>query len=567
MLGLFVKKSWNTKAKKRYEQFQLVESYYDPQTRNSRHRVIMNLSKLPRHVIDAIAQSLKQGQAVVGTTLASVKVSQGDALRGAGLLAIYRAWHRHQLPQLLREFTPAEQQSVLAMVTGRILSPCSKLALKTQLADTLLARACSRPRLDEDELYRVLDKLRTHFYTLQPGLRAQLAGEPVLGLYDLTSTYFEGSCAEGGQYGHSRDKRWDRYQIVIGLVCDEQGLPVALEVWPGHTADRSTVGERARALKAQFGIKRAVLVGDAGLYSQANIETLEELGLDYILRVEWHRERRQWEAQASRQLGLFDRRGVAEWVEAGVRYVGCLAEERQQRAAQRRQAGMKKAQVQLQRLARTAAAGGYYSAATLHARVKAVLAKCGVSELWQIHIADLEGNTISPAAKARLTLSFAVDEAAVQRRADRAGIYVLQTSLTAAQCAAPEVDANYRRLQYAERAFRHIKSYLQLRPVYHYKHRRIRAHVLVCFLAFYLVKQLELELRAQGVGTEVELLLRRWEQLKVSAIQLELGDEQRTEWQWSLGEVGQGIQRELQRLGWWKSVDSYRHSLTKLLTQ
>lgn len=565
MLGLFVKKSWNTKAKKRYEQFQLVESYYDAEAGYGRHRVIMNLTKLPRHVIDAIDQSLKQGKAVVGTTLAAVNLSCGDSLRGAGLLAIYRAWHTLQLPRLLHGFTPAEQQSVLAMVAGRILSPSSKLALKTQLADTLLARVFSRTRLDEDELYRVMDKLHEQFYPLQQQLRAQQLGEPVLCLYDLTSTYFEGTCAEGGKYGHSRDKRWDRYQIVIGLVCDEQGLPVAVEVWPGNTADRSTVSERVRTLKEQFGIRRAILVGDAGLYSQANLDTLAELGWDYILRVEWRRERRQLEAQAPRQLSLLDR-GVTEWVEDGVRYVGCLSEERRERAAKRRKAGMEKAALQLQRLARTATAGRYYSGVTLRHRVNALLAKCGVSELWQVNIASADGSVVALETKEPLTLSYAVDEAAVEQRAAREGLYVLQTSLPAAQCTAAAVDANYRRLQYAERAFRHIKSYLQLRPVYHYKHRRIRAHVLICFLAFYLVKQLELELRVQGVGTEVELLLRRWEQLKVNAIRLELGNEQRTEWAWSLGEVGQGIKRELQQLGWWKSIDAYRHRLIKSLS-
>ncbi|HSW11033.1 MAG TPA: hypothetical protein VLK32_09040, partial [Bacillota bacterium] len=143
---MFVKKSWNTKAKKRYEQYQLVESYRDRESGQTRHRVLMNLSKLPTHVIEAIAQSLKHGKAVVGVALSSVKVSTGDALRGGGLLAIYRAWHKYKLPRLLADFTQAEQQSVLAMVAGRILAPSSKLALKAELADTLLARVFSRTR-------------------------------------------------------------------------------------------------------------------------------------------------------------------------------------------------------------------------------------------------------------------------------------------------------------------------------------------------------------------------------------------------------------------------------------
>ena len=562
---MFVKYSWNPKRKQRSIQAHIAESYRDPVTKKPRHRLLLNISWLPTHVVEAIAQSLKQGKAVVGVALSSVKVSTGDALRGGGLLAIYRAWHKYKLPRLLADFTQAEQQSVLAMVAGRILAPSSKLALKAELADTLLARVFSRIRLDEDEFCRVMDKLHEHFYALQQRLRAERPAAPVLCLYDLTSTYFEGTCAEDGACSHSRDKRWDRYQIVIGLVCDEQGVPLALEVWPGNTADRSTVGQRVRTLKEQFGIEKAVFVGDGGLYSETNVKTLEELGLEYILRVDWHTQRQQLERLAPEQQGLFDRQGVAEWVEDGVRYVGCISEHKRERAMRRREKGMLQARPQLEVLARTAARGCYYSWVTLRQKADAILAKAGVTGLWRIDISYRDQEAASPEDKAPLLLRFVVDEQAVSRRAAREGTYVLRTSLAAETCSSPQVDTRYRRLQYAERAFRHIKSYLKLRPIYHYRSRRVRAHVLICFLAYYLVQQMELELRALGEQREVELLLRRWDQLKVSRVWIELGEEHRTEWQWTLGEVGQGIQKELQQVGWWHSVEGYRRSLVTML--
>jgi transposase len=579
---MFVKQTWNTVQGKRYERYFLVESYRDAESGQPRHRYLINLSRLPQHAIKALAQSLKQGKTAVGAALSSVKISIGDGLRGAGFLSVWRAWQKWKLPRLLAGFTPAEQQSVLAMVAGRILAPSSKLALKVQLADTLLAQAFSRTRLDEDELYRVMDKLHQHFYTIQQRLQTERAAAPVLCLYDLTSTYFEGTRADEGAYGHSRDKRWDRYQIVIGLVCDEEGLPVAVEVWPGNTADRSTLRERVRTLKEQFGIEKAIFVGDVAvgkpspgsLYSQTNIQTLEELGLDYILRVDWQTQRTQLEGLAPEQQELFDRQGVVEWVEngacpelvEGVRYVGCVSEYRRERAARRREKGMQKAQEQLEGLARTAARGCYYSWVTLRQKVDVILDKAGVAGLWRIEIAYRDAEAASPEEKARLALRFAPDQEALSRRMALEGTYVLRTSLGAEQCSPQQVDSHYRRLQYAERAFRHIKSYLKLRPIYHYKRRRIRAHVLICFLAFYLVKQLELELRAAGEPREVELLLRRWDQLKVCPIQIELGKERRTEWQWTLGEVGKGIQQELQKLGWWNSVEAYRRSLLRSLT-
>jgi transposase len=136
------------------------------------------------------------------------------------------------------------------MVAQRILQPGSKLSLKDQFRDTIWSRVWSAKRLDEEELYRVMDILNNQSYTIQEHLQKQRSRStaPILCLYDITSTYFEGTEAEEGEYGFSRDKRWDRYQIVIGLVCDEDGLPLTIEVWPGNTADKTTVIDRIKVL-------------------------------------------------------------------------------------------------------------------------------------------------------------------------------------------------------------------------------------------------------------------------------------------------------------------------------
>ena len=127
------------------------------------------------------------------------------------------------------------------------------------------------------------------------------------------------------------------------------------------------------------------------------------------------------------------------------------------------------------------------------------------------------------------------------------------------------MDAHYRRLQQAERAFRHIKSYLKIRPVYHYLRRRVRAHVLICFLGFYLVKRMESELRAAGETQEVELVLRHWDELVLVQQEVRLGEYIRREWQWSLGNLGQQVQANMQALGWWRRVDGYCRRLVKSL--
>lgn len=561
---MFVKTSWSTYKGKRSVQYHVVESYRDPNTGKPRHRPIINITPLPMHVIDSIREALRTGKTIAQTP---VRVRTGDAVRGAGLLAAYRAWKQANLDNVLSFLTSAERQSTMTMVLQRILSPGSKLSLRQRFVDTIFAKVFSQKRFDENELYEVMDILHKNFYRIQQRLANERQTSPVLCLYDITSTYFEGTEAENGEYGHSRDKRWDRYQIIIGLVCDEKGLPVAVEVWPGDTADKSTVVDRVKALRERFGIQKAVFVGDGGMYSETNIEQLEAHGFDYILHVDWRTQRKQLEQLTSEQLGLFDEIGVIEWEENGVRYIGCVSKAKSARAAHRREKGMDRANKELKKLAFTAAKGGYYSWTRLRQKVNELLEAYGVAGLWQIEISYAGEDPGSPEKKTRLQLVFSPDEEAVARRKKLEGRYVLRTSLAVGACSPQQVDANYRSLQKAERAFRHIKSYLRIRPIYHHRERRIRAHVLICFLAYYLVKTMELELRAKGVGQEIELLLAHWDQLKLVEHWVEAGDHYQYEWQWSLGEIGTRIQKEIKNVGWWRSIDKYRSSLIKTILQ
>lgn len=563
VISVYVKTSWREYRGKRYYQYHLAEAYRDPETGKARQRLLMNLSKLPDHVIEGIRQSLKTGKPTPGC---AVDIHTGDTLRGAGLLAIYRAWKEYGLEDILANFTDAERESIFAMVAQRILKPCSKLALKRQFADTLFAALFSAKRLDEDELYRVMDVLHQDFYGVQERLRRREAS-PVLCLFDITSTYFEGTHADDGAYGHSRDKRWDRYQIVIGLVCDEKGVPLALEVWPGNTGDSCTVIDRIRALRDQFGIEKAVFVADSGMYSEANIEAIERHGFDHILHVDWQTQRKQLEQMGPVQLELFDEQGVVEWQHDGVRYVGCHSEQKQQRAASRRERGMQKAEEELRQLARTASKGRYYSWTRMREKTNDILTAAGVADLWQIEISYLDEEPSSPDEKARLRLTFTPDEEAIARTQAVEGKYVLRTSLPSESCPAEQAEKHYRCLQLVERAFRHIKSYLRIRPIYHYRRRRIRAHVLICFLAFYLVKCMELELREQGITEEVERLLEKWDTLRLVNLRLDFGEHSREEWNWSLGDIGKDIQADIEAVGWWRSIDAHRRRLVSSLVQ
>ncbi len=559
---MFVKRSWSYYKGKKYTTTQLAESYRDPKTGQTRHRVLMTLSDLPEHVIEAIDQSLKQGETVVPDR--DVRVTAGDTVSGAGLLSIYRIWKQERMEQLLSTLTPAERESMLAMVTQRILQPGSKLSLKEQLGGSILSRVLSKKRLDENELYRVMDKLHESFYDIQHRIQSREEASPVLLLYDCTSTYFEGECAEDAEYGYSRDKRWDRYQVVVGLVCNGDGVPIACEVWPGSTPDKNTVSDQVKMLQDRFSIEKVILVGDKGMYHEAAIEEIEKAGFDYILSTEWRRQRNLLEAMAPDQMSIFDEEGVVQWEEDGKRYVGCVSELKRRRAKNRREEGMTEAEEQLEKLSETARKGRYYCWTRLREKVNEILQNEGVRGLWRVDISALD-ETESPEQKARLQMVFEADEEAISQREAIEGKYVLETSLDAGEYSPQKVDETYRSLAETERAFRHIKSFLKIRPVHHYKRERVRAHVLICFLAYYLVKKMELQMRQQGEEREVEQLLRRWDRLGLSQITIEVGDQKREEWQWTLGEEGQEIQDEIKQVGWWRSIAAHKSGLTKQL--
>jgi transposase len=225
---------------------------------------------------------------------------------------------------------------------------------------------------------------------------------------------------------------------------------------------------------------------------------------------------------------------------------------------------MQRAQEQLERIAGTARKGRYYSWVRLREKANDILRDESVKGLYRVDISPLEAME-SPEEKVRLKMVFEPDEEAIEKRKAIEGKYVLQTSLDPEKYPAEKVDEHYRSLMKTERAFRHIKSYLKIRPVYHYKRERVRAHVLICFLAYYLVKKMELEMREAGEEREVELVLRHWDTLRLSQYQLNVGEHSSENWQWSLGEEGQEIEREIKKIGWWRSLSAYGRSLCKKL--
>jgi transposase len=560
---MFIKTTRSKQGEKTYVNHYLAESYWDPDKQAPRNRNLVSLDDLPEDVIETLRRVLSDDYEVVNPSEFSIR--NGDSLRGAGSVALWRAWEKTNMDRVLKKFSDKQIQSIKTMVFSRITDPCSKLALKQRMADHILSRLYSKTRLNEDTLYEVMDGLYEQFEEIQNKLQTIHHNEQNrLILYDTTSTYFEGTQAEPGEYGHSKDHRWDRYQIIVGMVTDKKGLPMAVRVWRGNTHDASTVNESIEILRNEFDLKQVVFVGDSGMYGEDQLEDIEEASYDYIVSLAYKKQKKRLSQLAPEQLELFDEKGHYEWNEGNTRYVGCHSEAKKKRAQSRRKQALNKAREKLNRLGETVRKGRYYHKMRLYEKTQGILKKHGVADVLTVDIQPLE-NGLGDEENGLFKLDVEVDQLALEQRKTLEGKYILQTSLSREEKPAAVVESDYRRLQNVERGFRHIKSYLKIRPIHHRLEKRIKAHVLICFLAYFMVKWMELQLREQGETREVEMLIRRWDQLRLVNTRVSFEGVDVEEYRWCRGERGKQIIGEMKEVGWWQSVNSYKHSITKQL--
>lgn len=551
---MFVKTNVKKDGKNSWTYYYIVESYKDSKG-VTRHNYLANISALPEKDVEAIRKYLR-GELVEKAQADNIE--QGDCVRGAGQMAIWRAWKKSGLLKVLEKFlTKTQCLSVFAMTASRILNPTSKLALKRQCADTFWAKDMSDNRLDEDTLYEVMDILEASFEEIQKKLAGSQAEVPTLMLYDTTSTYFEGTEAENAEYGFSKDKRFDRYQIIIALVCDKRGRPLAVELWPGSTADVGTVQTQIDLLRERFGIDHGTFVGDNGMYSKVNLDYITEKGLSYIIGGEYHKKKELLCSMSQGQRELFVKEGTYEWVEDGVRYIACHSECRRHREKTRRERAMEYVQEDLSHLKRTASSARYYTKERLWAKVDGILKDKKVKSLWNIELNPLE-EAKDDQQKILIELSFSKNMVEIKKRQAMDGSYLLQTSVDSDEMEPEEVVESYKSLQKVERSFRMIKSFIKIRPVYHHLWRRIRAHVLICFLAYYQTWWMNQELKAQGITTELPTVLKRWDQLYLSELRVKKDTDTIAQWNWSLGEEGAKIKEQIEQAGLWNSINRYK---------
>ena len=372
---------------------------------------------------------------------------------------------------------------VLAMILARVIDPASKLATARQL-DATTATSSLGPLLElgtvsEQELYAALDWLLSQQSRIESRLAQRHLSQGTLVLYDVSSTYFEGRTCPLARRGYSRDGKRDKLQIIFGLLCASDGCPVAVEVFEGNTGDPSTLAAQVAKLKQRFHLDHVVLVGDRGMITEARVETvLKPAGLDWITALRAPTIRTLLE-QGAFQLSLFDERDLAEVTSADFpddRLVVCrnpwLAAER----ARKRLDLLAAIEADLRKVAKAVArkTKPLRGADKIGLAAGAVLNRHKVAKHFILTITDD-------------TFGFDRNTEAIEAEGRLDGFYVIRTNLDKTTLATSDVVRVYKSLSQAERAFRSIKTVdLEIRPIHHRLSDRVRAHVLLCMLAYYL---------------------------------------------------------------------------------
>jgi hypothetical protein len=456
----------------------LRESYRDGG--KVKNRTLKNLSGWPAERV-ALLRAVLRGDRLVpaGEGLEILR-----ALPHGHVLAALGTARQIGLDRLLGRGPARRVKLALALILARLLEPASKLATARALDETTalssLGATLGLGRVSANELYAALDWLGAAQQRIEAALARRHLDAGMLVLYDVTSTWLEGRCCPLARHGYSRDGRRDKLQIIVGLLCTKAGCPVAVEVFEGNTADPATLGVQIDKLKRRFRLGRVVLVGDRGMITSARIaEELQPAGLDWLSALRAPAIQALASAGGPLQLSLFDRRDLAE-IESpdfpGERLIACynplLAEER----ARKREDLLAATERELARIQARArrARQPLKGAAAIGRAVGAVLGRRKVAKHFCITITEDD-------------LDFARDAAGIAGEAALDGIYVLRTSVPAERLGTAEAVAAYKSLAHAEHAFRSLKTVdLELRPVYHWAAERVRAHVLLCMLAYYL---------------------------------------------------------------------------------
>ena len=440
---------------------------------------LANLSHLPPDAIDAIRRVLA-GERLMSLDDAFEIERSLPAGHVNAALAMAR---RLELPKLLDRSACRERDLCLAMILGRVICPGSKLGTVRTLVQSTLASELSVESADEDDLYLAMDWLLERQDRIEDRLAGRHLADGEMVLYDVSSSYFEGRTCPLAKLGYSRDGKGGLPQIIYGLLCDNDGRPVAVEVFTGELHDDKTLPSQIVKLKDRFGLSGIVVVADRGMVTKANIELLAEApGVDWITALKAPTIKKLARSGIF-QPSLFDEQNLGEITDVeefpGERLIVCRNPLVGAQRARTREELLAATETDLAQIAHRVDQGTLLGADRIGLAVGPALKRYRMRKHFQITITDT-------------TFTYTRDTTAIATEAALDGFYILRTSLTETDLPAGDIVRAYKNLEQAERAFGSLKGpELQIRPIHHRLEDRVRAHVLICMLAYYLTWHLK----------------------------------------------------------------------------
>lgn len=490
---------------KSYVSYLLRQSYrHDGKVK---HRTLGNLSHLPEHVIDLIRRSLR-GESLVAAdqafrTLASKPHGHVEA--------VLTTFAKLGLDQLIGSQPSRQRSIILALIAQRVLFPCSKLATTRHWHTTTLAEELGVADAGSKELYAAMDWLLRRQGHIEKKLASRHFAEGGVVLYDVSSSYYQGHSCPLAQHGYGRDGKKGKPGIVYGVLTDAQGRPVALDVYAGNTADPSTVADQVQKLRRRFDLTRVILVGDRGMLTQARIDTLaEHPGLGWISALRSDKIRELID-KGHLQRSLFDQTNLAEITSPdfpGERLMACynplLLEQRRdkrQRLLEATEQELNKVVAQVGRRTKKP-----LSAVQISLKVGKVLGRYKMAKHFQLDVGEGQ-------------LAWSRNEQSITTEEQLDGIYVIRTSEAQETLSSADCVRTYKSLSQVEQAFRCLKGLdLQVRPIRHRVDPRVRSHLLLCLLAYYVQWQMR-KAWAPLLYADEELDEDRWERDPVKPAQ------------------------------------------------
>lgn len=463
-----------------YRSVLLRQCYYE--AGKIKQKTIANLSKMPEYLIRSIELAIKRKE--ISYKIEDLGFEKGVNIGDIGV--IYEIAKEIGIEEVIYSKRKKERDIILMMIIGRILRPSSKLENTRWIKRRKEAFGeyfkLDYERLRVDDLYKGMDWLMERKEKIEEKLYKK-RGSPILFLYDITSSYFEGEKAEISEFGYNRDKKRGKRQIVIGLVMDKEGYPISIEVFRGNMADQKTIKGRIEKMKKNYGIERGVLIGDRGMITEARMEELEKEGFDYITCLT-HRKIEELvkEKESPFYPELFDEKIPIEIIYKGKRYILCKNEEKEKEERKQLASLLWKTYKKLKEIRKQVEKGRLKDEIKIGERVGRWKNRYKVGKYF---ITEIK----------RGYFKFYIDKDQLELTKKLLGCYVIKTSLKEGFTKEQIID-HYKSLSLVDRAFRIIKrSLLNIRPIYHWKEKRIKTHAFICMLSYYIVVEMKKRLK------------------------------------------------------------------------